>query len=110
MATWFHSAVARTGSAKTARTDRDVIQRFRWALQEVALDLDADTVRVADVAQVWAGAPWGGRKQSVAANAFNQRRAIFSGSYPFARKRRPLTGENPIARGELRHVQGYAAA
>jgi site-specific recombinase XerD len=110
LAAWLHAKSTRTGSAKTERAYRDTLQRFRWALQQFGLDLDADTARVADVAQAWASTPWDGRRQRVTANTYNQRLAIVSSFYAFTRKRRLLQGDNPIELVERRPVHGYAGA
>lgn len=109
IAAWLHAKATRTGSLKTKRAYTDTIQRFRWALQHVGLDLDSDPARVADAAQGWAAQPWDSRRKEVTANTVNQRLAILSSFYTFARKRR-LLSDNPISLIDRRPVQGYASA
>jgi len=109
LAAWLHAKTTRTGSAKTERAYRDTIRRFRWALQSLGLDLDSDPARVADVAQAWASRPWDMKRGAVSANTHNQRLAILSSFYSFARKRRILSA-NPIDLVERRPSRGYEGA
>jgi integrase len=108
IAAWLEEKTRR--SAKTRRAYLDTMQRFRWALQHVGLDLDSEPERVADVAQAWVGQPWGTLRQGVSANTRNQRLAILSSFYTHARKRRHLLGDNPMALLDRESVQSYAKA
>jgi integrase len=73
-------------------------------LQTGRLDLDSDPRAVALAAQGWAG------QGAPAPATFNQRLAILSSFYSFARKRGLLAVENPIGLVERRPVQAYATA
>jgi integrase len=110
MGEWMRAKVARSGSERTQRAYTDAILTFRFALQRHGMDLDSDPARVADKAQEWAGKPWGLKHQTVSAATHNQRLAIISSFYEFARKRRILPGDNPVDLVERRKVQDYAAA
>jgi integrase len=109
IAAWLHSKTTRTGSSRTERAYRDTITRFRWALQSVGLDLDSDPARVADVAQSFCSRTWDPGRKGVSASSHNQRLAILSSFYSFARTRH-LLQDNPISLVERRPVQGYAGA
>jgi site-specific recombinase XerD len=106
---WLHSKINRTGSERTGKAYLDAIRRFRTALQALGLDLNSDTARVADVAQLWCATPWAGQDTLTAAT-HNQRMSIISSFYRFARKRGYLTIENPIDRVERSKVEAYASA
>jgi integrase len=77
------------------------IASFRAVLQAAGLDLDADPRAAALAAQGWAG------QGTPAASTYNQRLAIVSSFYTFARKRGLLAVENPIGLVERRAVQAY---
>jgi integrase len=104
VAAWVASKAGRTGSERTRRAYADTLASFRAALDGAALTLDAPAPAVALAAQGWAarGAP--------APATFNQRLAILSSFYAFARRQGLFAGENPIDRVERRRVQRYAAA
>jgi site-specific recombinase XerD len=104
LAAWLDAKSRRSNSRKTHRAYADTMQSFQAELTRVGLALDSDAAAVATVAQVWAGAG------EVAAATHNQRLAIISSFYSFARKRGLLQIENPISRVERRPVQLYAQA
>jgi integrase len=120
IAAWLDAKARRSGSAETQRAYRDTLVSFRAACQRVGLDLDAPGVRdLALVAQGWAGRARDGRDGSsslqgtsrvITPATFNQRLAILSSFYTYARKHDLLMTENPAARVERRPVQSYARA
>ena len=69
--------------------------------------LDAPAQDVALVIQAWATRDTAGQ-QEVAASTFNQRLAILSSFYAFARKRQLLLIENPVSLVDRRKVYAYA--
>jgi len=114
IATWFDAKTKRTHSHETERAYAGRLGEFRDVLREAGLDLDSDPHRVAVLAQGWADhtdrLDDDGRPISVAPSTYNQRLAILSSFYSFARKRGYLHTENPIALVERRPVQEYAGA
>lgn len=100
---WLDSKSSKSGSERTARIYRDYITGFRAALQEKGIDLDDDAQGVATIAQAWCG------RGQAAASTFNQRKAVLSSFYTFARKRGFL-GSNPIETVEGRSSQEYRSA
>jgi len=107
IALWLDAKHQRSGSQKTLRAYADGIHVFRALLLEVGLDLDGDAIKVATVAQAWAGRQVSGAE--VAPATFNQRLAILSSFYAFAAKRKSVAG-NPIPIVERRRVEQYAGA
>ena len=112
IAAWLHAKSGRSGSKKTAATYTDTIAQFRTILQAARLDLDADPRAVALAAQGWAAtrAPNSRSSGDVSPSTYNQRLAVLSSFYRYAKKLGLLTGENPIDRVERRSVQAYASA
>lgn len=104
VAAWLDAKSNKSGSIKTKRAYTDTLKAFRDQLQAGGLDLDADPRALALAAQGWAG------RDTPAAATFNQRLAILSSFYVFARRRGLLTGENPIALVDRRTVHEYANA
>lgn len=104
LTTWLESKANKSGSAKTKRAYADTMRLFRAALIANGLDLNADPRAIALAAQGWAG------RDEPAPATYNQRLAILSSFYLFARKSGLLDGENPIVRVERRTVQAYADA
>lgn len=104
IAAWLDAKGNKSGSAKTKRAYTDTLQAFRDQLQASGLDLDTDPRALALAAQGWAG------RDAPAAASFNQRLAILSSFYAFARKRGLITGENPISLIDRRTVHEYANA
>ena len=110
IAAWLDSKGKRSNSAKTRRAYGDTLASFRGACQAVGLDLDDREGRVLSlVLQGWAGAarPDG---RPVTPATYNQRLAIVSSFYTFARRRELLDMDNPAAKVDRRPVQSYAAA
>jgi integrase len=104
LAAWLDAKATRSGSLRTAGTYHTLISAFRNLLISRGLDLDADTALVALLAQAWAG------NGNPAPATHNQRLAVLSSFYSFARRRGLLPRENPIERVDRRPVQGYAGA
>jgi integrase len=107
IAAWLDAKTKRSGSKRTAKTYADIISEFRTTLQTSGLDLDADVTMVALVAQGWAGK--GETETGVGAATFNQRIAVLSSFYTYAKKQRLLI-ENPLDQLERRPVQSYGKA
>ncbi len=103
IAMWLRAKHGRTGSAKTRRAYEDAIATFRAGLHHAGLELDVDAQLVAAAAEAWAG------RGSPAPATFNQRLAILSSFYDYARAKRAV-GENPVDLVERRPVQAYADA
>lgn len=114
IALWFDAKTKRTRSRETARAYHARMAEFRAVLQQAGLDLDSDPRRVAALAQGWADhtqrVDRDGTPLPVAPATYNQRLAILSSFYAFARKHGYLAAENPIALVERRPIQGYAGA
>lgn len=104
IAAWVDAKAGRSGSDRTRRAYADTLASFRQALHAAGLELDAPAAAVALAAQGWAGlgAP--------SPATFNQRLAILSSFYTFARKQGLPLAEHPIERVERRRVQRYATA
>lgn len=120
---WLDAKYRRTGSERTRGAYARAIGDFRAQLARYGADLASEPRVVAAVAQVWAagrhgmprtrrGGSLGGAHASlnVSPNTFNQRLAILSSFYAFARKRGMLAVGNPIEIVDRRPVQAYAAA
>ncbi len=105
---WLESKRERSGSERTARAYGDGMASYRAALSRVALDLDGPPAALALILQKWAGQDKEGREAAPA--SFNQRIAIVSSFYTFARRRGLLSLENPASLVERRKVQTYASA
>jgi integrase len=106
LAAWLAAKSKRSNSSKTAHAYQETIQQFRAALQKTGLDLDGPSAAVAIIAQEWAGWSTTPDKQ-VEAATYNQRLAILSSFYNYARKQGLLQNENPIGRVERRPIQNY---
>jgi site-specific recombinase XerD len=105
---WLDSKGSKSGSERTASTYRDYITDYRAALQEKGLDLDSDIQIVATIAQAWCGRSLRGKKVSAA--TFNQRRAVLSSFYAFAKKRGFIGMDNPLELVDGQTVQAYRGA
>jgi integrase len=107
---WLDAKSRKSDSAKTARAYSDTLASFRAACVRVGLDLDRGEGRVlALLAQAWAGTERvDGRPVTPA--TYNQRLAIVSSFYTFARRRGLLDVDNPAALVDRRTVHSYAAA
>lgn len=104
IAAWLDAKGNRSGSAKTLRAYTDTLGTFREALRSASLELDGDPRTIALAAQGWAG------RDTPAPTTYNQRLAILSSFYVFARKRGLIDGENPISLIDRRTVHEYANA
>ncbi len=104
VAAWLHAKEGRTGSERTRRAYADALAAFRTVLQRAGQELDSDPALIALAAQGWAA------HNSPKPSTFNQRLAILSSFYAYARKAEVLTGENPIERTDRRSVQRYASS
>jgi len=109
IAAWLDAKSKRSGSRKTARAYADAIADFRNALLTVGLDLDSDPRPVSLTAQAFAGSRKKGQGD-VSASTYNQRLAIISSFYAYARKQGLLDIDNPIARLDRRSAHAYQHA
>lgn len=108
-AAWLHEKRGRSDSAKTERAYSSTFDAFRAALRSQGLDMDSDSRKVALLAQAWAATPrTDGRPVSSA--TYNQRLAVVSSFYVFARRRGLLMLDNPLELVKRRPVQDYASA
>lgn len=101
---WLDAKTHRSGSQKTLQAYRAVVRDFRSWLREQGLDLDAPSEALTLLAQAWIG------QRQLRPASRNQRLAILSSFYTFARKQNLLQMENPIERIERAKVQAYAGA
>ncbi len=110
---WLHAKALRSESVRTTEAYSSTLAQFRAFLARYALDLDSPSEQaIADAAQAWAAQrwdtdAWGRASGPVSANTFNQRLAIVSSFYAFAKKRRRLT-VNPIEMVDRRPVERYS--
>ena len=109
---WLDAKSNRSKSIKTATAYRTTLGQFRAALAQLGHELDSDPRAVSLVAQAWAGQrdPASRHTGDVSPATYNQRLAILSSFYVFARRRGLLDGDNPIALVERRRVEAYASA
>jgi len=107
LSAWLDAKSRRSGSEKTRKAYTETMASFMSMLHQAGLTLESDPAAVATTAQVWAGV---GEQGEVAPATYNQRLAIISSFYGFARKRGLLTIENPISRVERRSVHLYGEA
>lgn len=111
IAAWLDAKSTRSGSAKTRSAYEGTLASFRAAVQVYGLDLDAyDTRALSLVLQAWAGRARARDGRPVTAATYNQRLAIVSSFYVFAKRRDLLVRDNPTASVDKRPVQSYAAA
>src|SRR5947209_12545923 len=106
---WMDAKIHRSGSKQTEIKYRETVQQFRQVLWNAGLDLDSDTSMVALAAQSWAGQRTSGSRD-VSANTYNQRLAILSSFYSYARKHGMFHKDNPIDLVERRPVQKFSGA
>ena len=104
IAAWLDDKAGPSGNGRTRHAYAATLASFRAAIHAARLELDGPPAAVALAAQGWAG------QGQPAPATFNQRLAILSSFYAFARKQGLLAGENPIDRVERRRVQRYATA
>lgn len=110
LSAWWSAKSKRTGSIKTAEAYRTTMLSFRQELHRHSLDLDAPAPIIATLAQQWADTRASDRDAPVEPTTYNQRLAIISSFYGYARKQGLFSGENPISRVERRPAQGYASS
>lgn len=112
---WLFTKASRTESAATEQAYREAMTTFRALLQAQRLDLDsADERKIALTAQAFAEMRDAQRTrragQKVTAGTFNQRLAIISSFYEFARKRRYLVRLNPIETIDRKPDRAYESS
>jgi integrase len=109
---WLNAKHGRSGSVRTLATYKQTVADFRAALSAFDLDLFGDPTRVGLVAQGWAAtrSPGSWRDNEVAPAMYNQRLAVLSSFYAYARKARMYHGDNPIDFVERRKVEEYGGA
>ena len=111
IAAWLDAKSKRSGSTKTTTAYREALTSFRAVLQKAGLDLDSpEPSGLALTAQGWAGLSSQADKVGVSPSTYNQRLAILSSFYTYARRQGLFSGENPISRVERRVVQSYGEA
>jgi len=110
IAAWLDAKAKRSGSTRTARAYADTIADFRAVLISSGFDLDSDPRPVSLSAQAYAGNRKDGTHESVSASTYNQKLAIISSFYVYARKQGLLDLDNPIARVERRSAHAYQHA
>jgi integrase/recombinase XerD len=108
---WLHAKFHRSLSEKTRVAYRDSIEQFRASLKLQGLDLDASAdeqlATIALTAQAFS--TFSRRGKQVSPATINQRLAILSSFYEYAKRQR-LVKVNPIDLLERSHVQAYAGA
>ena len=105
---WHDAKSKRSSSYETSSAYRDTLADFRTFLRSVNLDLDSDSRAIALTAQAFAGSSK--RSCNVSASTYNQRLAILSSFYAFARKSSLLDLDNPISRVKRRTAHAYQSA
>ncbi len=112
MYAWLDAKFHKSTSEKTRRAYTETIQQFRALLQVQGLDLGSNPAAVALVAQAFASASR--RDKQMAPATHNQRLAIISSFYAYARRQGPQSPlyleHNPIDTLERAKVQEYAGA
>lgn len=109
---WLDEKFKRTGSEKTRKAYGDTLTDFRATVQSFRLDLDGDPRQINLIAQGWAARRSEGshREGDVARSTFNQRLAIVSSFYEYARRKQMLAGENPLDMVQRAKVEDYGTA
>lgn len=111
---WLEAKAKRNESGRTLAAYSEAMSRFRLRLQAVGLDLDsADERLIADVAEAFASersVRGRGAGKPVAPGTYNQRLAVISSFYDYARRRRLLTRANPLEMVERIHDEAYKSA
>jgi integrase len=119
---WLKTKESESGSIRTGKIYSEYLTSFREILQLSGLDLDGLPIGrnpseeekdkgialIAFAAQNWAGRAQ--RKEKVSSSTYNQRLAVLSSFYSFAKKRRFISIDNPIDMIERGKVQEYANA
>jgi site-specific recombinase XerD len=104
---WLDAKFRKSTSQKTLKAYSTTIQQFRQGLHHEGIDLDGDPGRIMLYAQAYAGLSKVGKQ--IKASTYNNRLAILSSFYTYARKR-GLVASNPIEVVERNKVQAYASA
>ena len=112
IAAWLQAKTQKSSSTKTRRAYEDTLTAFRVTLQHAGLDLDRvrepeDRRQIAFLAQSYAA--WSVSGKQVAPATYNQRLAILSSFYRYA-KCNELVEHNPIERVERARVVAYGSA
>lgn len=108
IAGWLDAKFHRSKSKRTQGEYAETIRLFREGLRRLGFDLDSDVVAVSLVAQKFASFSTVPEKD-VKPTTYNQRLAILSSFYEYARKHRFLA-DNPLDLVERAKVQSYAGA
>jgi site-specific recombinase XerD len=108
---WLHEKAHLSNSDKTKQAYRDTLLQFRAWLQGEGLDLDSDqeeeVIKITLTAQAFAS--HSARDRQVRTSTSNQRLAILSSFYEYA-KRKKAVRVNPIDDVKRGKVQPYASA
>jgi site-specific recombinase XerD len=104
---WLDAKSNKSGSVKTSTIYQNYLAGFRSFLNEQGYDLDSDSQMASTLAQAWCGHSLRGKK--VAPATFNQRRAVLSSFYAFAKKR-GIVSSNPIELVDGLTTQEYRSA
>lgn len=111
---WLKAKAKRTGSARTLATYSETMSRFRLRLHAQGLDLDSPDERaIVDVAEAFAeerSVRGRGAGKPVSPGTYNQRIAVISSFYEFARRRRLLNRPNPMEMVERLPDEAYKSA
>lgn len=109
---WLDAKFHKSTSEETRKAYTTIIYQFRGMLSSQGLDLASDPARVALVAQAYAG--FSARGRQVAPATYNQRLAVISSLYRYAKKQGPASPlyleYNPIETLDRAKVQAYASA
>lgn len=108
---WLHEKYHHTQSTRTRDTYSDILMQYRAALQQQGLDLDRVDCLPQLVTTARAFSTFSARGKEVAVQTINQRLAVISSFYEFA-KRNDLLEINPIdkiKRGKTLRYQGAHA-
>lgn len=106
---WLHAKRGRSDSVQTERRYRHEMAAFRALLASQSLDLDANPVLLATIAQGWAARGAAAGERRVGGASFNMRLGILSSFYRYV-LRMGFGGfeQNPIERVERAPVAPYA--
>ncbi len=111
IAGWLDTKFKKSGSKKTEEAYDDTLRQFRAALQQKGLDLNSggedELVQIEFIAQAFSS--FSARGKQVAPATINQRLAILSSFYEYARIKKAVR-VNPIENVERAKVQAYAGA
>lgn len=114
VATWLAAKAKRSGSQRTLTAYAETMSRFRLRLQAHGRDLDEpDEQIIAAAAEAFAeerSTRGRGAGKPVTPSTYNQRLAIISSFYEFARRRRLLNRANPLELVERRRDEAYQSA